>query len=194
MEMKTKTLMIGLVLTAVILAPLAIAADEDDPPRGPRSSGFQRPAGPGQRPGRGFRGDLARQLMGRLGERLALTDEQKEQIRSITESNQEKAEETRKAVRETMQALNQAAQKGVEAEIIAAGKAAGDALTQQALHRAAVAKEVKAVLTEEQLTKLEEIRAEMRERMQRRLEEGPGPRGARRGQRGPRPPQTPEEE
>ena len=81
----------------------------------------------------------------------------------------------------------------------AAGKAAGDALTKQALQRAQVSKKVNAVLTEEQRAKLEEMKAQMKERMQQRMGErrerieqgggfGEGPRGPRPdGERGPRP-------
>ncbi|MHC4783995.1 MAG: hypothetical protein ACYTE0_13250, partial [Planctomycetota bacterium] len=77
-----------------------------------------------------------------------------------------------------------ATEDGTEAEIIAAGKELGDALTNQALQKSATMKAVKAVLTEEQVAQLVEIKAEMKERMQQRREKGQdGPRGKGRGQR-----------
>ena len=210
--MKTKTLMIGLILMAVILAPLAMAAEEDNPrgqrgPRGegrqfgPRSQGgpqgrFQGPGGPAG-PG-GMGGDLAGLLLGRLGNRLNLTEEQEEQIKAIVEANKENMKKAHEATREAMQALNEAADGGVEAEIIAAGKAVGDAFTEQALQRANIAKQVKAVLTEEQLAKLEELKEQMKQRLQQRHQgrpgdgqgpragRGQGPRGGRGEGQGPR--------
>jgi Spy/CpxP family protein refolding chaperone len=129
-------------------------------------------------------------LTGRLGERLNLTDEQKQQIKAILEANEENIDVSRNAVREAMMALNEAAEGGVEAEIIAAGKAVGDAFTEQALQRANIAKQVKAVLTEEQLAQLDEIKAQMKERMQQRRQnrwDDEGPRSRRRSPKGPRP-------
>ncbi|MHC4772407.1 MAG: Spy/CpxP family protein refolding chaperone [Planctomycetota bacterium] len=176
--MKTKTLVIATLLLAVILAPLAIA--EEPAPRGPRGG----QGGPGARPGRGGfggqpnrammpsrgmgEGNLTRLLLGRMGERLNLTDEQKEQIETITEENKKKAEKARSAVRKAMKALFEATEEGGEAEIIAAGKAVGDAYTEQALQRSKVAKKIKDILNEEQLTQFEEMKAQMKERMQQR--------------------------
>ena len=145
--MKTRTLMVGLLLIALVAVPLAIAAPEDDSPRG-----NQRGAREGGPRGMMGQGDLAQMLLGRMGEELGLTEAQKEKIQSIVETNKEKTQQTRQAVREKMQALNDAADEGDTDKITAAGKAAGEALTQQALQRAAIAKEVKAVLTAEQLT------------------------------------------
>lgn len=183
--MKTKTLTISLILLAVILAPLAIA--EEPAPRGPRGGqgrgDFQgRPGGFGGHPGMGpmEQGGFAKRLLGRIGDKLELTEEQRESIQAIVESNEENAKESRKAIHEAMQALHEAAAEGTEAEIIAAGKALGDAFTEQALQRANIMKQVKEVLTDEQIEQLGELKAQMKERMQQRWEKGQdGPRGKR---------------
>ncbi len=189
--MKTKTLTISVLLLAVVLTPLAIAEPGQ---RGPRGGHGER-GGFGGHPGMG-RGDMRQFLLGRMGDRLELTDEQRTEIEGILEDCKEDREATRTAIQEAMKALHEAAENGNEAEIIAAGKAAGDALTNQALEKAATMKAVKAVLTDEQIVQLEEIKAEMKERMQQRREEDQdGPRG-KRGRQGPgrrqRPPQEEE--
>ena len=128
---------------------------------------------------------MAGQVEPRFGRQLNLTDEQKEQIQAIREANKDENQLANETVRITMQALNRAKENGTEAEIIAAGKAAGDALIQQALQQVAVAAQIKEVLTPEQLAQSEEIKAQARERIQERLQQGPGARGPRPG-RGPR--------
>ena len=200
--MKAKTLTIALILTAVLLAPLAWAEPEDGP-RGDRdgwrrqgqgSRGGRDQGHPGMRQGPGGGGNFAQMLLGRMGEKLDLTDEQKKAIKTIAEEAKTDIQEGREAVREAMKALHEAAENGTEAEIIAAGKAAGDALTEQALNRAGVAKKIKAELTEEQIAQLKEMKAKMKERMQQRrqqMQDGDGPHRdkgkGRRGRRGPRP-------
>lgn len=198
--MKTKTLVIATLLLAVILAPLAIAEAEEAAPRGPRNGqarpgrgGFGGQPNRAMMPSRGMgEGNLTRLLLGRMGERLNLTDEQKEQIKTITEENKKKAEKARSVVRKAMRALFEATEEGGEAEIIAAGKAVGDAYTEQALQRSKIAKQIKGELTEEQLTQLEEMKAQMKERMQQRgqgEQRRPRPqdgRGAGQGQGGQR--------
>ncbi|MHC4258259.1 MAG: Spy/CpxP family protein refolding chaperone [Planctomycetota bacterium] len=68
-------------------------------------------------------GGFAKLLLGRIGDKLELTEEQRESIKAIFEANKENAKQSRKAVHEAMQALHEAAAEGTEAEIIAAGKA-----------------------------------------------------------------------
>lgn len=176
--MNTKTLTLTVLLAALILTPLAIAA----PDGAPRERGGRGGFG-------GGRGGMGNILNGRMAEELELTEAQKEKIKAITEKNREAAQTTRQAVRETMQALNDAVDGGDEATITTAGKAVGDAMTKQALLRAATSKSIKAELTEEQRAKFKELRAEMRERMQQmrqnRSERGEGRprRGGRNGER-----------
>jgi Spy/CpxP family protein refolding chaperone len=130
--------------------------------------------------------------LGRLGDRLELTEEQKAQIQLIIETNKENVQTANTAVRESIQALSEAAENGTEAEIIAAGKAVGDAYTEQALQRVNVTTQIKEKLTVEQLAELEALKTEVNEQRPLRLRQGmQGPRGAGRrggrGSRGPRP-------
>ena len=177
--MKTKTLAISILLLAVVLTPLAMA--EEPAPRGPRGGQGRggRPSGFGGHPGMG-QGDIGQFILERMGDRLELTEEQRTEIKGIFEDSKEDRQALRATVQEAMKALHEAAQDGTEAEIIAAGKALGDAHTNQALQKSATMKSVKAVLTDEQVAQLDEIKAEMKERMQQRREKGQdGPRGKR---------------
>ncbi|MDH4202275.1 MAG: Spy/CpxP family protein refolding chaperone [Phycisphaerae bacterium] len=188
--MKTRTLAISILLLAIVLTPLAMGAKEGEKggPRGPQASPRQGRGGGPDMGGMGMfggQGDITRMLMGRFGERLGLTEEQKTAIKEIADANKEKAAEAGKAVREAIQGLNKAANEGEKADIEAAGKAVGDAFTKQALQRAATTKAVKGVLTEEQQAKLEELKTEMKDRMQQRMQQGAdGARGGKRGQGG----------
>ena len=180
--MKTRTLTISILLLAIVLAPLAMAEPGQRGPRsgqGGRERGdFQgRPGGFGGHPGMG--GDMGGFLLGRLADKLELTEEQRAEIKAITEGTRLEAEEAREAVREAMKALHEATAGGIEAEIIAAGKAVGDTMTEQALLRATTMKQIKEVLTDEQLAEFEELKAEMRERMQQQRKDGDGPRSKR---------------
>ena len=202
--MKTRTLTISILLLAVVLAPLAMAAEEPAP-RGPRSGqggrdrgDFQgRPGGFGGHPG--FGGDMGGFLLGRLADRLELTEDQRAEIKAIMEGTRPEAEEARKAVAEAMKALHEATSDGTEAEIIAAGKAVGDAFTEQALLRATGWKQIKEVLTAEQLAKLEELKAQMKTRMLQQRKDGDGPgrprgTGGKEGRDGQRRRQRPDQD
>ena len=175
--MKMKTLTISVLLLAIVLAPLAIAEPGQRRPRGGQGGPEQGRGGFRGHPGMG--GDMVGHLLGRLADKLELTEEQRAEVKAIVEGTQPEAEEARKAVREAMKALHEATTKGTEAEIIAAGKAVGDAFTEQALLRAAIMKQVKEILTDEQLAQFEELKAEMRDRMQQRRKDGDGPHGKR---------------
>jgi Spy/CpxP family protein refolding chaperone len=131
-------------------------------------------------------GNIAQMLLGRMGEQLNLTEEQKTAIQKIAEESRTAVQENREAVRVAMQNLNDAAEKGDEAAITVAGKAAGDALTKQAIQRAQVTKKINAVLTADQLKQLEEMKTNMRQQMQQRREQMQQGEGPRQG-RGPRP-------
>ena len=71
--MKTKKLAISILLLAVVLAPLAMA--EELAPRGPLG-GQGRPGGFGRHPGMG-QGDIGQFILGRMGDRLELTEQQR---------------------------------------------------------------------------------------------------------------------
>ncbi|OQY08057.1 MAG: hypothetical protein B6I25_00125 [Planctomycetales bacterium 4572_13] len=168
--MKTKTLAISVLLLAIVLTPLTMAESGRRGPRGGRErDGFRGHPGMG--------GDRGGFLLGRMADKLDLTEEQRADIKAITE--EAKPEESRQAVRKAIKTLHEATANGTEAEIIAAGKAVGDAFTEQALLRAATMKEVKKILTDEQLAQFEERKAEMKERMQQRRKDGDGPHGKR---------------
>ena len=181
--MKTKTLTISILLLAAVLTPLAMAKP------GPR--GGQERGGFRGHPGMG--GDMGGFLLGRMADKLDLTEEQRADIEAITDEAKPEAKEARQAVREAMRALHEATADGTEAEIIAAGKAVGDAMTEQALLRAITMKQIKEILTDEQLAEFEELKAEMRERMQQRRKDGDGPRG-KRGEGGRRNRQQPDQD
>ena len=175
--MKTRKLTITLILAAIILAPLALAAAEENPRgskkergRPPRQKPTSRPAPPTRG---SARGDLAQMLLGPMGQKLKLTDEQQKKIKAISEDSKTTILEGRKAVQKATLAWREAVEEGTEAKIIAAGKTVGDAFTQQGLKKAAVTRNIKAELTKEQLLKFKELQAKRKEQMQRR----PVPRG-----------------
>ncbi len=176
--MKTRTLTISILLLAIVLAPLAMAERNQRGPHSGREHGnfHKRPGGFSGHPGMGGF------LLGRMADKLELTDEQRADIKAITEEAKPEAEEVRQAVREAMKALHEATADGTEAEIIAAGKAVGDTMTEQALLRAARMKQraarmerIEEILTDEQFAQFEELKAEMKKRMQQRHKDGDGP-------------------
>ena len=132
-------------------------------------------------------GDIGQFLLGRMGDKLGLTEEQRTEIKVILEGCRENAETTKDAVQDAMKALHEAAEDGDESAVDDAAKALADAFKQKALKKATTMKAVKALLTDEQIAQLDEIKAEMKERMQQRREEGQdGPRGKRgKGRRRP---------
>lgn len=181
--MKTKTLAISILLLAIVLTPLAMGAEDRAPrPRGPRD-GQGPAAGPrGEfRGGPGMGGDL---LLGRMSEQLNLTEEQKAQIQTIQEENRPQMQEARQALQKANQTLQEAIENGTDDQIVAAGKALGEAYGKQGVVRAQAARKVKAILTPEQVKKMEELRTQMRERMQQRLQEGQAGDRPRRGAAG----------
>lgn len=192
--MKMKKLTISVLLFAAILAPLAVAADGDFEPRGPRgrqgNCDFQgRPGGFGGGPGKGFmgQGGMGQFLLGRIGNKLDLTEEQRAEIKIIMAECKDDREATQDTVREAMKALHEAAETGEEEAVADAAKTLADAFAQKALMMAETKKDIQAVLTDEQTAQLEELKSEMKERMQQRKESDQfGPRGGRRGKGGPR--------
>ena len=153
--MKTKNITISLLFLAMVMAPLAIAEeDAATPPIGPRIGGH---------------GQL---LPGPVGEKLGLTEEQKETIKGIIENSKADAKTTKDATPDAMKALDEAAEGGDEAAIAAAAKTLADAIASKAVKRVSTDKAIKAVLTEEQNAQLETMKAEMKDRIQQRREKG----------------------
>jgi len=110
-------------------------------------------------PGWGMQGPGGGILMLRVLRLLNLTEEQQEQIRTILKEKKEPMEAARTAVQNATQALHQAVieEKG-EDPIRTAAQALGEAIGQQAILRASIATSIKAVLTEEQIKKLDELK------------------------------------
>jgi Spy/CpxP family protein refolding chaperone len=148
---------------------------------------YDRPGpgmGPWNVPERGMRARLGQDGTGlnilRLVRRVDLTDEQVEKIKEIIKANREKIQTAQKAVAEARKALNETVAKGAdETAIREAATAVGKALGDAAVLRANTTASVIAILTEEQRTKLDELRKEMKERLTNRAAEvqRPGMRG-----------------
>lgn len=96
---------------------------------------------------------------------LDLTDEQKSQVREILEENREQMEQARRNIIE--------AQENLDADFPETAEAVGTACAEEALLRAQILKQIKQLLTAEQLNLLEERRQMRKER----FEKFPGPFG-----------------
>jgi Spy/CpxP family protein refolding chaperone len=157
----------------LIVAALLLATVADAAAQGPR---FGRGRGGPD----GFIGDAGGGRGGRLGlMRLgSLTDDQREQIRTLTQQRREGLAMLQREVAEARQALAASVQSGQVDE----GKATelGQAQSALALARARLQADVLAVLTPEQKAEL----AKRREEMRTWLESRPGGRGDRSGRRG----------
>ena len=117
----------------------------------------------------GMRGGLGMGQMpiSRMLRTIKLTDEQKKQAKVITDKSKKAAELTRKQTDQATKALHDAVAKEASDEKIrecalAIGKAMGD----QAVGRVKTIKDIKAILTEEQVKKFEDTQKRMKERMQ----------------------------
>jgi protein CpxP len=102
--------------------------------------------------------------------RLDLSDAQKEQVRTIVESHRDELRELGERGMHARQALEAAVMANVfdEAAIRAAAAEVGVVEADMAVARARISAEVHQVLTAEQQAKLEQLRAQMRERMESR--------------------------
>ena len=100
--------------------------------------------------------------LGAIGAWLNLTDEQKAQIRQIQEQGKADAEAAQEAVVAARDALHDAVIGGAaEADIRAAATALGEAIGNQAVVHAKTVAAAKAVLTDEQRTKFDELKAKL---------------------------------
>jgi protein CpxP len=91
--------------------------------------------------------------------KLDLTDQQKQQIKDIVESHRQAMEQARQARAEALKAYGQAVAAGDESSIRSAATGVGKAMADAAVLRVQVMSEVKAVLTAEQIQKLESMKA-----------------------------------
>lgn len=160
-KITTKTAVL-LVLATTVLAGHALAGPRGRP-RGPRGGPGFLPGAPGLGGGIGQsmrRGWTVGALPG-----LDLTDEQIEAIRQIHETNREAMQAAQEAVAEATKALHEAVLQNNEADIQAAATNLGSAIGQGALLRAATMTSIKAVLTPEQQTELEQLQSRRRQRV-----------------------------
>lgn len=136
--------------------------------------------GPGMGPGMGMgmggpMGPAHSNALGAIGAWLNLTDEQKTQIRQIQEQGKTDAEAAQKAVDDARGALHDAVIGGAaEADIRAAATALGEAIGNQAVLHAKTVAAAKAVLTDEQRKKFDEMRAKL-PGLRQAIPHGPGP-------------------
>ena len=111
--------------------------------------------------------------LGAIGAWLNLTDEQKTQIRDIQEQGKKDAEAAQDAVADAREALHDAVIGGAaEAEIRSAATALGEVIGNQAVLHAKTVAAAKAVLTDEQRKKFDEMRAEL-PGLRQRIPHGP---------------------
>ncbi len=178
-----------LVVPAVAILAVLVLCTELSAARGSGRYGGRRGGWVYDRPGpeRDMRTPLRHRSAGpnssatgimQLVRRLDLTDEQSEQIKETVKANKEKIQAAQKAVAEARKALNETVAKGAdEAAIRDAATAVGKALGDAAVLRANTTASVKAILTDEQRTKLDELRKEGQERRANRTGEMQRPGG-----------------
>lgn len=124
--------------------------------RGPQR-GQRGPGGPGRGP-----------AILRVLHQLELTEEQREEVKTIMTDHKEAAKTTHQALRDAQIVLHEAVVDGAGEEVIRSAAAdVGTAMADQAVGQSALVTSIKEVLTEEQLTKLAEMREEMKERMEK---------------------------
>jgi Spy/CpxP family protein refolding chaperone len=153
-----KLLLSALVLT--LTAPMAFAAPEDAPREGER---------PRERRAEGERGPRGGGPMGALSQ-LDLSDEQKSQIKAIYDGAREDVQAWREANAETLKKLMGDLRAAREAKDEAAAETARAELKKlhDASPMAKVHEQVLGVLTDEQKTKLAELRENREDRPRRR--------------------------
>jgi len=199
MKSMYKYLMLLAAVAVVATCAQVFAADDEPTAPPPPPPARERTAGaPGMAAGGGgMRGMFGAASIWQFVPRLELTEEQKTKVQAIQEGSQEKVQATWIAIRTATSKLNDLAIAGAtEADIRAAATEVGKAYGDQAVLQATTTKEVKALLTAEQKTKLDELikeaQAQMAERMNRmrggqRQGQGQGPEGRQGRQGGGRP-------
>ena len=157
-----KTLMTVLVMV-MMLAPVAWAGHHG---KGGTGSG----SGPcGGSPGQGFYGPGGGG-MGPLGalHGLNLSEQQTEQIAAVLEKHKDAHADVRRQMREARRSLNEAIHSGSfdEARVRKAAQAFNDQLADFSVHRARVFSEIRPILTDDQITQLEDRKKTRSERRQ----------------------------
>lgn len=164
MKVKTITLLAASMLFAAT-ATLNAQDGEGKERKGRGDKGGRMFGGGREGMERGQRGGL-----GMMMKDLNLTDEQKEKMKGVHESNSEKMKELGKAMAEAQKSLREASEGDTidEAKIREICKTVADNMAEMAILRAKMKKEVDAILTDEQKAKMEEKKAEMKTKMEER--------------------------
>ena len=156
--MNKKTLSAAILTSAALIIAIPVvshaAGYKGDCDRGGKM--FQ---GKGKYKGERMGGAMSERMLGRMSDKLDLTEEQQEQIKGIMETSQE----TREAARETMQENRQAlrdldpAAADYDAKVAEYAEVLASMKKEAILERADIRKQIDAVLTEEQQEKLAEF-------------------------------------
>ena len=172
-----------LAVSGLALAPLF--AQDGPPPDGPRMRRMG-PCGPGF--GRGPGGPLGE--LGSMFRQLDLSDDQRQQVRSVMQSHEPAFKEIGERMRTARQALDATVTADIVDEAAIRAKSADVAAAEAdaAVLRAKVHQEVFSLLTAEQQAKAKELKAERQERMKQRADRL-RERGAQLRERHGRPPQ-----
>ena len=145
-------------LAALMLAGGLVTADARPPgPMGGRPGGPDGAGGPGGPFGRMMMGELGRAMM--LRAELNVTDEQREQMHEIGRAHKDEFVAVMKPLMDAKRRLGEAvrANEVNENAVRTASAQVGVALADVALLRARVGREMRAVLTPEQLQKIDEF-------------------------------------
>ena len=167
MNTRTKIMVLAGLVAIMLWGGSVLAAPQDGPP----SNG---PGGQGMRPMQGGPGGPDGG-MGGIFSKLDLTDEQREKVATIMDENYAKTSAARRAVEKARKALEEAiAADANEPAIRKAAAAMGTALGDEAVLKVKTMKEIKAVLTPEQIKKLDELKTQMKSRPMRPGQDGQG--------------------
>jgi Spy/CpxP family protein refolding chaperone len=133
--------------------------------RGGKHRGSMDRGGPGMMHGPGM-------LLGRLGDELALSAEQRTKIKALMDEARPEMERLREEMRSTSRELAQLSpdDKAYDGSVATASRRMGELTTRMIQQRSALRARTHAVLTAEQKTQMAEIRKKMMERMQERRE------------------------
>jgi len=155
-----KTALLALVSSALLAT--SVYADFDGR-KGQRGRHFDGP---------GFGMPLPGMMIGRMAEHLDLDDAQRESVRNTIEAARPEIEALRdqmRANREALQALD-VNNPGYELELNAIAQSNGQLATDGTLLFTRIRTEIRAVLTDEQIEKLERSKARMKKAFERRLQ------------------------
>jgi len=188
---RPRTTTILMAVAILMLASVSITGAQNAPPAPDRphmdGSGPHGPHGPGQRGGPGMRGGQNRgDMLMRALHRLDLSDDQKDTLKALRESNKDAVQANREQVRNAKKALREE----MQAELVnldAVRSLAGDVGAvgvELAVFRAAMKNQMMEILTKEQRAELQEMARKRQERVEQwKAEGGPRSKGRRGGHR-----------